>query len=189
MIYAVSKLDSPVGPLEIAATLRGIVRVRYVTWPVRAAKNPVCKRASAFAEEARLQMEEYLAGTRTHFNVPFDLRGTLFQQRVWTALMRVPFAARESYSGLALKLGKIGGAQAIGQAVKLNPIAIIIPCHRIVPSEGLVDSTIIGGYNGGSKRKAWLLNHELGALRQTLRRPWQDNIAQPGAGRIIPVNA
>jgi methylated-DNA-[protein]-cysteine S-methyltransferase len=187
--YEVSKVSSSVGDVEISATLKGVARVRFVTWPVRAPKHPVFKQASAFAEEARVQLSEYLAGKRRNFNVPFDLSqtdhkqpATLFQQKVWIALLRIPFGSYVTYGELARMIGRPGGAQAVGQAVKINPICIMVPCHRVLPTQtdepalgrrdrGLYRRDMaIGGYNGGVRRKAWLLDHEYRALTGAPRR-------------------
>jgi len=173
--YEVSKLSSPVGTIEIAASLKGVARVRFVTWPVRPPKRPVFKQASAFAEEAAVQLGEYLTGKRRTFNIPFDLSATdrkqpstLFQQKVWLALLRIPFGGYVTYGELARMVGRPGGAQAVGQAVKINPICIMVPCHRVLPTQpgehrgsgAYRRNMMIGGYNGGVRRKAWLLDHE-----------------------------
>ncbi len=174
LTYEVSKISTPLGELEIAASLRGVGRVRFVTWPVRAPKKPVFKKASAFAEEARVQLEEYFAGKRQSFNVPLDFSmtdhkqpSTLFQQKVWMALLRIPFGGFATYGEVARMIGKPGAAQAVGQAIKQNPIPVIVPCHRVVPTQELAEganpqdgSMVIGGYNGGARRKNWLLTHE-----------------------------
>lgn len=182
--YEVSKVSTPIGDIEIAATLKGVARVRFVTWPVRPSKKPAFKQASLFAKEAAAQLTEYLAGTRRSFNVPFDLSmtdhrqaATLFQQKVWIALLRIPFGGYVTYGELARMVGRPGGAQAVGQAVKINPLCIMVPCHRVLPTQ-LVEQNgaraasrglyrrgmTIGSYNGGARRKAWLLDHEYRTL-------------------------
>ncbi|MFO0704981.1 MAG: methylated-DNA--[protein]-cysteine S-methyltransferase [Candidatus Andersenbacteria bacterium] len=182
--YEVSKSSSPLGELEIAASLRGLARVRYVTWPVRVSKRPVFKQASIYAEEARVQLQEYFAGKRRIFNVPLDLSltdrkkpSTLFQQKVWVALLRIPFGHYRTYGEVARMVGRPGGAQAVGQAVKQNPIPVIVPCHRVIPTQAVAaganpqdGSLLIGGYNGGIKRKNWLLSHEYRLLTGAPRR-------------------
>ncbi|MFH0831018.1 MAG: methylated-DNA--[protein]-cysteine S-methyltransferase [Parcubacteria group bacterium] len=148
--------------------------MRYITWSMRLAgtlAKPTPRRVSALLQETVLQLEEYFAGRRTRFNLPLDLQGTVFQQRVWLQLLRVPFGERLTYAELARQIGKPGAAQAVGQAVKENPLPIIVPCHRIVPTatkKAAKDGQqSIGGYNGGRLRKKWLLEHE---ARESLRR-------------------
>ncbi|NLT29954.1 MAG: methylated-DNA--[protein]-cysteine S-methyltransferase [Propionibacterium sp.] len=101
------------------------------------------------------QLREYLAGTRTEFDLPLAPRGTDFQQRVWDALRRIPRGETTSYGALAAQLGSPRGAQAVGRAVGTNPISIVIPCHRVVSSTGGLT-----GYAGGVDTKLALLRLE-----------------------------
>jgi methylated-DNA-[protein]-cysteine S-methyltransferase len=100
------------------------------------------------------QVEEYLAGRRKHFDVPLDLRGTHFQKSVWRELMRIPYGETRTYSDIAKSIGIPKGSRAVGQATSKNPVAIIVPCHRVVEHRGL------GGYSGGLGRKKLLLGIE-----------------------------
>jgi len=108
----------------------------------------------AFAEERR-QLEEYFAGERTRFDLPLAPRGTSFQQRVWKALLGVAFGRTASYGEIARAIGRPEASRAVGAANGKNPIAIIIPCHRIIGSSGA-----LVGYAGGLPTKKWLLAHE-----------------------------
>jgi methylated-DNA-[protein]-cysteine S-methyltransferase len=97
------------------------------------------------------QLEEYFAGERTEFDVAMELDGTEFQKQVWTELARIPYAQTITYGELARRVGRPNGPRAVGQANGRNPIPIIVPCHRVVASNG------IGGYGGGLPMKRALL--------------------------------
>ena len=101
------------------------------------------------------ELEEYLAGQRRKFTVPLDLRGTAFQKKVWEALITIPCGATRSYSEIARQAGNPRAARAVGMANHDNPIAIIVPCHRVIASDGS-----LGGYGGGLEMKASLLRLE-----------------------------
>jgi methylated-DNA-[protein]-cysteine S-methyltransferase len=101
------------------------------------------------------QLREYFEGKRTAFSVPLQPEGTQFQQKVWKALQRIPFAQKVSYRYIAEQIGARSGQRAVGNANNNNPIAILIPCHRVVGADGK-----LVGYAGGVWRKAWLLEHE-----------------------------
>ena len=103
----------------------------------------------------RSQMEEYWAGRRREFDFPLDLQGTDFELRVWRAIAEVPFGQTRSYAEIARRVGAPRAFRAVGRAVGRNPIWLVIPCHRIVASDGG-----LGGYAGGLERKRRLLEHE-----------------------------
>lgn len=102
-------------------------------------------------KETVTQLEEYFAGERTEFDVPMELDGTDFQRSVWQELSRIPYGETISYGELARRVGRPNGPRAVGQANGRNPIPIIVPCHRVLASNG------IGGYGGGLKVKRALL--------------------------------
>ena len=104
---------------------------------------------------ARVQLDEYFAGTRQEFTVPIVLRGTDFQRAVWRELAEIPYGRTMSYSELAAKIGKPSAARAVGAATGLNPISVIVPCHRLVGARGSLT-----GFAGGLDAKRWLLRHE-----------------------------
>jgi methylated-DNA-[protein]-cysteine S-methyltransferase len=108
--------------------------------------------------EAIRQLAEYFAGARRAFDLPLDLRGTPFQLRVWQALLRIPYGETRTYGQLAAQIGHPGAARAVGAANGANPVAIIVPCHRVVASGGG-----LGGYGGGLDRKEFLLGLESGS--------------------------
>ena len=112
-------------------------------------------------EEAREQLEEYLSGQRTAFDLPLDFsQGTAFQRRVWRELQGIPYGQLWSYRGLAMRVGGIQYARAVGVAVGANPLPIVVPCHRVVAQ----DATI-GGFSSGLPAKRRLLGLE-GSLSQ-----------------------
>ncbi|HBY64215.1 MAG TPA: cysteine methyltransferase [Solibacterales bacterium] len=104
-------------------------------------------------EEAARQLREWFAGERREFDVPLDLRGTEFQQRVWRELLAIPYGGTRSYLELAKAVGNV--PRAVGQANGSNPVAIIVPCHRVINHNGG-----LGGYAGGLALKRWLLDFE-----------------------------
>jgi methylated-DNA-[protein]-cysteine S-methyltransferase len=101
------------------------------------------------------QLDAYFRGAGRHFDVPLDLHGTPFQMRVWRALVQIPYGQTISYSGLAEQLGSPKGTRAVGSANGRNPIAIVVPCHRVIAAHGS-----LGGYAGGLDLKRWLLDLE-----------------------------
>src|SRR5690606_29111824 len=111
--------------------------------------------SNAAADQARTELEEYFARQRTQFDVPLDARGTDFQERVWTALREIPFGETRSYGDQARMIGSPSAVRAVARANGDNRIAIIIPCHRVIGSNGTLT-----GYGGGIWRKRWLLHHE-----------------------------
>jgi methylated-DNA-[protein]-cysteine S-methyltransferase len=106
-------------------------------------------------EKVAAQLAEYLAGTRTDFDLPLDPRGTDFQLRVWELIAQIPYGETTTYGDIARRLGGPETAQEVGAAVGRNPLSILIPCHRVIASNGK-----LAGYAGGLKRKQWLLELE-----------------------------
>jgi O-6-methylguanine DNA methyltransferase len=110
--------------------------------------------------EATRQLDEYFRGERLRFDLPLDLRGTAFQIEAWTALTRIPIGATSSYAAQARLLGRPRAARAVGAANGANPLPIVLPCHRLVGSDGSLT-----GYGGGLHVKRWLLEFEAGVAR------------------------
>ena len=106
-------------------------------------------------ENLRIQLDEYFSGRRKVFDLNLVTPGTEFQKSVWQELLRIPFGTTRSYQEQANALGKAGSIRAVANANGMNRIAIIIPCHRVIGSDGSLT-----GYGGGLKRKRWLLDHE-----------------------------
>lgn len=105
--------------------------------------------------EACRQLDEYFAGSRQHFNLPLAPQGTAFQQQVWQALLTIAHGEHRSYKDIALSINNPKAMRAVGLANSRNPIALLIPCHRVIGASGK-----LVGYAGGITRKAWLLDHE-----------------------------
>jgi methylated-DNA-[protein]-cysteine S-methyltransferase len=105
--------------------------------------------------ETKQQLAAYFAGSLTEFNLPLQMQGTTFQQRVWSALTAIPFGTTISYGELAQQIGQPKASRAVGLANGRNPLSIIVPCHRVIGANGKLT-----GYGGGIERKQWLLNHE-----------------------------
>ncbi|MCI0341945.1 MAG: methylated-DNA--[protein]-cysteine S-methyltransferase [Planctomycetales bacterium] len=142
-------VPSPVGPLRIAATDRAVVAVEFAGRVSRG--NDARRGPNAVTRRAARELADYFAGRRARFSVPLDPAGTPWQRRVWAALRRIPHGETVTYGALAARAGSPGAARAIGGAVGSNPIAVLIPCHRVVASDGL------GGFGGGLARKRALL--------------------------------
>ncbi|MCU1686583.1 MAG: methylated-DNA--protein-cysteine methyltransferase [Amycolatopsis sp.] len=153
-----TETDSPCGPLTLVAA-DGVLSALYMT-EQRHKPDPstfgerVDPDVEPFAEVVS-QLKEYFAGQRTDFDLPLNLIGTPFQQRVWTALQGIPYGETVSYGQLAEELGQPTASRAVGLANGKNPVSIIVPCHRVVGAKG--DLT---GYGGGLDRKRYLLDFE-----------------------------
>ena len=160
---SVITMPSPIGDLTIGASDEGI---RYLMWHTDARPYPVASgatevedtdasRREALLAAAVAQLDEYFAGDRTDFDLPLDPVGTAFQHSAWLALRRIPYGSTVSYGEQARSLGDPNKARAVGAANGRNPIGIIVPCHRVVGSNGSLT-----GFAGGLETKAWLLDHE-----------------------------
>lgn len=114
----------------------------------RAYASPDLKRVAA-------ELTAYFSGKSKTFSVPIRAKGTPFQKRVWSVLTTIPFGATLSYGDVAARIGRPKSSRAVGNAVGQNPIAVVVPCHRILPASGK-----LGGYSGGVNIKQWLLERE-----------------------------
>jgi methylated-DNA-[protein]-cysteine S-methyltransferase len=148
--------ESPIGALEIKAEEKGVLAVNFVKrggrprGPAGAAED-----GPAVLKACLGQLAEYFRGERTSFSLPLRLEGTAFQKKVWAELLRVPFGKTTTYRAIAAAVGNERATRAVGGANHRNPVSIIIPCHRVVASDGRLT-----GYGGGLWRKEWLLGHE-----------------------------
>ena len=146
-------LDTPIGPVKVTVNARGAVaEVSFVD----GANTGVGETDDACAPAVR-QLEEYFENERQIFELDLEPEGTDFERRVWDDLVQIPFGATDTYGEIARRLGDPGASRAVGVANARNPIAIVIPCHRVIGAAG--DLT---GYAGGLHRKKWLLAHETG---------------------------
>jgi len=152
------RIDSPAGPLLLAASPGGLVALEFEH---RSRRQAGLHSPQALAPYVR-ELEEYFAGTRRQFTFPIDLRGTDFQLACWRALLEIPYGETRSYADIARAIGKPHAFRAVGMANNRNPIAIVVPCHRVVASDGT-----LCGYGGGLDLKRKLLELE-GALTRTL---------------------
>ncbi len=107
-------------------------------------------------EQCRLQLEDYFSGKAIAFDLPLNPEGTGFQQKVWAELLKIPYGETISYQELAVRLGDVKVVRAVGTANGRNPIAIVVPCHRVIGA-----GNKLTGYAGGIWRKKWLLEHEV----------------------------
>lgn len=155
-----TSVDSPVGRLTFVASDAGL---RAVLWPVERPgrvplpaemaerpDHPVLARAVA-------QVREYLVGGRRTFDVPLDLHGTPFQQKVWEGLLAIGYGETSTYGAEAARLGDARKARAVGAAIGRNPVSIVVPCHRVVGASGSLT-----GFAGGIEAKTYLLALERG---------------------------
>jgi methylated-DNA-[protein]-cysteine S-methyltransferase len=155
-------IDSPVGPLVLAATLRGLVRLAFgedpepVAEELAGAISPRILRAPERLDGARRQLDEYFAGRRRRFDLALDWRlSTGFNRRVLRATARIPFGEVATYGQIARSAGNERASRAAGNALGGNPIAIVVPCHRVLRTGG-----DLGGYGGGLDKKEFLLHLE-----------------------------
>jgi len=152
-LVAQCRIDTPLGPLTLAATGRGLAAALFDAQRHHPGEIPAPPRpGQAHLAQAAHELAAYFAGTLRHFTVPLDPRGTPFQQQVWRALLGIAPGHTTSYGALAAQVGRPAAARAVGAAVGRNPIAIIVPCHRVVGSDGSLT-----GYAGGLPRKRALL--------------------------------
>jgi len=147
-------IPTPIGRLDVVADDDAVVEIHFEhddrpdAHPVERGTHPVLDRAAD-------QLEEYFGGSRTEFDLPLAPQGTAFQLEAWAALRRIPYGETITYGQQALLLGDRNKSRAVGAANGRNPIPIVVPCHRVVGSNGHLT-----GFAGGLDTKAWLLDHE-----------------------------
>lgn len=157
-MYFARVKKSPVGPLVLGIGQRGLAVLEFdrgrfpsTAWTRKIEWKESRERLAPFVHE----LEEYFAGKRREFSFQVDLRGTEFQKKCWQALLRIPYGETRSYAQIAEEVGCPNGFRAVGMANGDNPIAIVVPCHRVITSSGT-----LGGYGGGLPAKKWLLELE-----------------------------
>ncbi len=153
-----NQITSPIGDVFFVWNKEGVLTVSFI-------ENNYSEKISDFIKHNfRIirstsplgnQLKEYFGGVRKEFNLKLLMNGTPYQQRVWRELLKVPYGETVSYGELAKRVGNPLGARSVGMAVHFNPIGIIVPCHRVIMSNGE-----IGGFAGPVFRKKWLLEHE-----------------------------
>ena len=157
MKLAFMEMASPVGALKLVANDTALVAVLWEN------ENPKRVRLAELIEqthhpillETQKQLSEYFAGKRQQFDLPLDFEGTEFQQKVWQALLTIPFGETRSYRDIAAQVGNVKAVRAVGAANGKNPISIIVPCHRVVGANGK-----LVGFAGGLENKDILLKIE-----------------------------
>ena len=167
MAIHTSAVELSFGKVHLACTESGLcltvlgserARGQLQAWMDRHEPDAQVVETTAGLEEVIAQLEAYDAGSLREFDLPLDLRGTPFQLRVWEELQRIPHGEVRTYGELATSLGQPGASRAVGGANGRNPIPLIVPCHRVVASDGL------GGFTGGLEWKERLLAHEKNAM-------------------------
>jgi len=151
-------ISTPLGAMLIVVSDTGVKRIDFVDCDqeVELLKNSVQEKHSSLAD-VLTQLGEYFDGTRTTFSLPLDLSGTDFQKQAWLALARIPYGQTMTYGEQAAIIGRPRAVRAIGTANSKNPVAIVLPCHRVIGADGSLT-----GYAGGMHKKQWLLEHERG---------------------------
>jgi methylated-DNA-[protein]-cysteine S-methyltransferase len=151
----VSSMNSPIGPLTLTA-VGGVLTGVHMNEQRHIPKIPDgCERDDAGLAHIVEQLDAYFAGELCDFELPMNMHGTDFQRRVWAALCEIPYGETISYGELARWVGNPKASRAVGLANGRNPVAIVVPCHRVIGADGSLT-----GYGGGLDRKVWLLEHE-----------------------------
>lgn len=153
--------SSEIGTIQIIGTEQGILSVNFVDNP-----KPYPKKIHECLVQCIRQLDEYFHRRRTTFSVPLEMQGTDFEKKVWTALLDIPHGETRSYGQIAEKIGHPKAFRAVGNTNRKNSVAILIPCHRVIGSDGSLT-----GYACGLWRKEWLLAHE---KNHVLKRKFHD---------------
>ncbi len=141
-------VKSPIGNIEVIANDQYLLSIYFV-------KRVKSKRANTITNRTCRQLQEYFSGKRRIFDLPLYMKGTRFQQSVWKALTKINYGETCSYADVAKKIKNPKAVRAVGSANGKNPISIVVPCHRVIASDGS-----LAGYASGTNKKAWLLKHE-----------------------------
>lgn len=168
------EIDRPVGILVVGVTDAGVCLLEFRDRElletqierVHGRVGPPAAGSHPLLAQLRAELSEYFRGTRRDFSVPLLYRGTPFQLKVWNALRAIPYGETISYEELARRVGSPAGQRAVGHANGQNPVAIVIPCHRVVNKNGKH-----GGYGGGLWRKRFLLGLEHGKQQELFASP------------------
>lgn len=150
--------ESPIGVIEITGTHEAITAILFSENEEK--KHDLQPKTPAVLVDCYNQLDEYFNGTRQAFTIPYELEGTDFQRKVWNALTEIPYAGVQSYKDIAVSVGNEKAVRAVGSTNGKNKISIVIPCHRVIGSNGKMT-----GYAGGVWRKEWLLEHEKNGIK------------------------
>ncbi|MBF03397.1 MAG: cysteine methyltransferase [Flavobacterium sp.] len=150
-------INTPLGTAKIEGDTNGVsvISIRE--------EGKISKKIPIELKEVVLQLQEYFAGKRTQFNFELNPKGTDFQKKVWKALLEIPYGKTTSYLELSKKLGDVKAIRAVASANGKNPLWIVVPCHRVIGTDGSLT-----GYAGGLWRKKWLLEHENPVKQESL---------------------
>ena len=151
-------INTPLGFTEIQGDENGISKIHVMNENVE-----ISTKIPEELKEAVLQLQDYFDGKRTTFTFPLNPSGTDFQKKVWDELLHIPFGKTCSYLELSKKLGDVKAIRAVASANGKNPLWIVVPCHRVIGTDGSLT-----GYAGGLWRKKWLLEHENPTLQESL---------------------
>lgn len=169
LIYT-TRVSSPIGELRLTSDGVALTGLYTASGGSERPRNLGHVEDEGPFRAARAELEQYFAGERRTFTLPLAPLGTEFERAVWRALLEIPHGMTLSYQQLAVRLGRPGAARAVGRANAQNPIAIIVPCHRVIGADGSLT-----GYAGGVEIKRWLLDHETRVAGMSLGAP----IGQP----------
>lgn len=147
------KIASPLGDIHSTGNAHAIETLYFVA-PEQLDSLHLAEDVAVF-EQLEHELSAYFAGKLEHFTTPMQSHGTDFQTTVWHALQRIPFGETTSYAAIAQQIGKASATRAVANAIGKNPLSILVPCHRVIGSDGA-----LRGYAGGVERKKWLLEHE-----------------------------
>lgn len=150
-------INTPLGTAKIKGDENGVSVISILQ------EGEISKTIPLELKEVVKQLNEYFEGTRTTFSFQINPKGTEFQKKVWKALLAIPYGKTMSYQELSIKLGDVKAIRAVASANGKNPLWIVVPCHRVIGSDGSLT-----GYAGGLWRKQWLLNHENPGKQQSL---------------------
>ena len=146
---------SPIGPLQLRGTATALRSLFLAGTRCRPPLPADALQDGAPLRQAREQVEEFLAGRRFYFSLPIEMQGSRFQLLVWRELLAIPYGQTTSYGEISKRIGSPGASRAVGSAIGRNPLAIVVPCHRVIAATGA-----LGGYSGGQEQKRFLLSHE-----------------------------
>jgi methylated-DNA-[protein]-cysteine S-methyltransferase len=150
-------IKTPLGTAKITGDEQGIASISILE------EGTISKKIPKDLKEATNQLQDYFNGKRTSFDFKLNPQGTEFQQKVWQALLDIPFGKTVSYMDITKKLGDVKAIRAVASANGKNPLWIVVPCHRVIGTDGSLT-----GYAGGLWRKKWLLEHENPTTQQSL---------------------
>ncbi|WP_337173044.1 methylated-DNA--[protein]-cysteine S-methyltransferase [Paludisphaera sp.] len=168
-----ARFASPIGVLLLEAQgdrLRGLRMIDDPSDPLL--EGAESGAAGPFLDDVRARLDDYFAERPSRFDLPLLMEGTDFQRRVWGELLKIPHGETISYAELARRVGDPKATRAVGSANGRNPIAVIVPCHRVISADGR-----LGGFGGGLDRKLWLLRHEARVVGREAPASWTRGLA------------